>query len=106
MVARIWRGVVRRADADGYAAYVAGTGLAGYRNTPGNQGAWILRRDDGDRSEILTFSFWESREHIRAFAGDDIEQAVFYPEDDRFLVERDLTVRHYDVVAHESEADR
>jgi hypothetical protein len=35
---------------------------------------------------------------IRAFAGEDIEQAVFYPEDDRFLVERDVTVRHYEVV--------
>lgn len=99
MVARIWRGVVRRADADEYAWYIGRTGMIGYRNTPGNRGAWMLRRDDGDRSEIVTFSLWESREHIRAFAGDDIEQAVFYPEDDRFLVERDLTVRHYDVVA-------
>ena len=99
MVARIWRGVVRRADADEYAAYIGRTGMAGYRNTPGNQGAWMLRRDDGDRSEIVTFSLWESREHIRGFAGDDIEQAVFYPEDDRFLVERDLIVHHYDVVA-------
>jgi heme-degrading monooxygenase HmoA len=61
--------------------------MAGYRNTPGNRGAWMLRRDDGDRSEIVTFSLWESREHIKAFAGDDVEQAVFYPEDDRFLVE-------------------
>jgi heme-degrading monooxygenase HmoA len=59
----------------------------------------MLQRDDGDSSEIVTFSLWESHEHIKAFAGDDIERAVFYPEDDRFLVERDLTVRHYDVVA-------
>jgi hypothetical protein len=43
-------------------------------------------------------SFWDSRDSIRAFAGEDIDQAVFYPEDDRFLVERDLMVRHYDVV--------
>jgi heme-degrading monooxygenase HmoA len=73
--------------------------MAEYRSTPGNQGAWMLRRDDGDRSEIITFSFWDSTESIRAFAGDDIDQAVFYPEDDRFLIERDLRVRHYDVVA-------
>ena len=58
----------------------------------------MLRRDDGDRSEIITFSLWDSRDSIRAFAGDDIEQAVYYPEDDRFLVERDPSVRHYEVV--------
>jgi hypothetical protein len=35
---------------------------------------------------------------VRGFAGDDIGRAVFYPEDDRFLVARDLTVRHYALV--------
>ena len=78
--------------------YIVNTGMAEYQSTPGNQGAWMLRRDDGDRSEIVTFSLWDSRDSIRAFAGDDIDQAVFYPEDDHFLLERDLTVRHYDVV--------
>jgi hypothetical protein len=29
-------------------------------------------------------------------ACDDPERAVFYPEDDRFLLERDLCVSHYD----------
>jgi heme-degrading monooxygenase HmoA len=73
--------------------------MAEYRSTPGNQGAWMLRRDDGDRTEIITFSLWDSPDSIRAFAGDDIDQAVFYPEDDRFLIERDRRVRHYEVVA-------
>jgi hypothetical protein len=59
----------------------------------------MLRRDDGDRSDILTFSLWDSVDSIRAFAGEDIDQAVFYPEDDRFLIERDRTVQHYEVVA-------
>jgi heme-degrading monooxygenase HmoA len=99
MIARIWRGVVRRDDAAAYADYIAGTGMTEYRSTPGNQGAWMLRRDDGDRSEIVTFSLWDSTDSIRAFAGDDIDQAVFYPDDDRFLIERDLKVRHYEVVA-------
>jgi heme-degrading monooxygenase HmoA len=99
MIARIWRGAVRRDDADAYAEYIANTGMAEYRSTPGNHGAWMLRRDDGDRAEIITFSLWDSRESIKAFAGDDIDQAVFYPEDDRYLVERDETVRHYEVVA-------
>ena len=89
---------MRRDDADAYVEYIVNTGMAEYRATPGNQGAWMLRRDDGDRSEIITFSLWDSRDSIRAFAGEDIDQAVFYPEDDRFLIERDLKVRHYRVV--------
>jgi heme-degrading monooxygenase HmoA len=97
-VARIWRGVIRTEDRDAYNAYVADTGIKEYRQTPGNQGAHILTRDLGDgRTEITTLSFWSSLDSIRAFAGDDISVAVFYPEDDRYLLERDLTVTHYEV---------
>jgi hypothetical protein len=35
---------------------------------------------------------------VKAFAGEDVTQARFFPEDDRFLVERELEVRHFDVV--------
>ena len=97
MIARIWRGAVRAEDAAEYAAYVEETGITGYKRTPGNRGAWLLRRVDGDRAEFVTLSFWDSREAIEGFAGQDIEKAVFYPEDDRFLVERDLQVTHYEV---------
>jgi heme-degrading monooxygenase HmoA len=97
MIARIWRGAVRADDAGEYARYLQETGIEGYENTPGNRGAWALWRVSGDLAEVITLSFWESRQAIEGFAGQDIEQAVFYPEDDRFLVERDLTVRHYEV---------
>jgi heme-degrading monooxygenase HmoA len=99
MVARQWRGAVRAEDADAYAEYIRGTGMAAYAATPGNRGAWMLRRDLGELTEIVTFSLWESMDAVRAFAGEDPERAVFYPEDERYLVERDLTVTHYDVVA-------
>jgi heme-degrading monooxygenase HmoA len=95
VIARIWSGTVRLADADAYAEYIRGTGLAEYAATPGNRGAWMLRRDDGDLTEFVTLSFWESEEAIRAFAGDDIGAAVYYPEDDRYLVDRGPRVRHY-----------
>jgi heme-degrading monooxygenase HmoA len=96
-IARIWRGWTAAADADAYLAYVEETGIAAYRATPGNLGAWALRRRDGERTEFVTLSLWESLEAVRAFAGDDVERAVFYPEDDRFLVERETTVTHYEL---------
>jgi heme-degrading monooxygenase HmoA len=100
MIARMWRGWVRTADRDVYVAYIEDTGMAHYRRTPGNRGAHMLTRDlDDGRTEIVTLSFWESREVIRGFAGDDIDRAVFYPEDDRYLIDRETTVTHYEVVA-------
>ncbi len=98
MIGRIWRGAVRSEDRAAYVAYVEATGIPGYRRVPGNRGAWTLSRDLGDGlAEIVTLSFWESLEAIRGFAGEDVERAVFYPEDDRYLVERDLTVRHFEI---------
>jgi heme-degrading monooxygenase HmoA len=97
MIARIWRGWTTADDADAYAAYVDRTGIRGYEVTPGNRGAWILRRAQTDRAEILTLSFWDSLDAIRKFAGDDAEQAVFYPDDDRYLIDRELRVTHYEI---------
>ena len=101
-IARIWRGVVRSGDGDEYAGYIEETGFAAYATTPGNRGSWMLRRDDGDLTEFITFSLWDSVDAIKAFAGEDIETAVYYPEDERYLVEREDTVKHYDVAAEGS----
>jgi heme-degrading monooxygenase HmoA len=99
VVARTWKGWTRAADADTYVDYLNATGVPGLAGTAGNLGVQVFRRIDGDRAEFVVTSLWESREAIEAFAGKDIEVARFYPEDERFLVERELTVAHYDVVA-------
>ena len=98
MIARIWRGAVRREDGDAYADYMRDTGLREYRETAGNRGAYMLRREEGELTEFVMFTFWDSLEAVKAFAGDDPERAVFYPEDERYLVERDLTVQHFEVL--------
>jgi heme-degrading monooxygenase HmoA len=98
VIVRTWTGVVLRADADAYADYIRETGFAEYGQTAGNRGAWMLRRDDGDRTEFVTLSMWDSVEAIKAFAGDDIEAAVLYPEDERYLVGGESRVAHYEVV--------
>ena len=97
MIARIWRGTVRPEDADAYVAYVEQTGIRNYRETAGNISAHILRRDLEGQTEIVTLTFWESMDAIRAFAGDDPELARYYPEDDRYLIERPRNVEHFQV---------
>jgi heme-degrading monooxygenase HmoA len=98
MIARMWRGATRSEDAEAYVEYLRATGLKEYRETQGNRGAWVLWRLEDGRAEFVTFSLWESEEAVRRFAGDDPDRAVFYPEDDRFLVERELTATHYRAV--------
>ena len=97
MIARVWRGWTTAADADAYAEYLLATGMKTARATPGNLGASFLRRIEGGRAEFMTVILWETLDAVRAFAGDDIERAVFFPKDDRFLIEREMTVQHYEV---------
>jgi heme-degrading monooxygenase HmoA len=102
MIARSWRGVTRAADADHYADYVEATGLRAFAETPGNLGALLLRRpveaDGAPGTEFLVVSFWDSMDAVKRFAGPEPSKAVFYPEDDAYLVRRELTVDHYEVV--------
>ncbi|GAA2909977.1 antibiotic biosynthesis monooxygenase [Streptosporangium fragile] len=99
MIMRMWRGWTRIENADAYEKYLLATGYAGYTATEGNRGVCFTRRDEAGRSEFLLTSLWESWEAVTAFAGEDPSRAVFYDEDDRFLVERDLTAAHYEVFA-------
>lgn len=46
---------------------------------------------------MITLSWWSDLDAIRAFAGDDIEIAKYYPEDDEYLIDRETTVAHFHV---------
>ena len=100
MIARTWTGTVRTADADEYANYIRDTGFSEYARTAGNRGAWLLRREQGGTTEFITLSLWESYDAIRAFAGEDIEAAVLYPEDERYLIDGESSIAHYRVDDH------
>lgn len=97
MIARLWHGRTKASDAEAYTKYLFESGIPGYRAIPGNKGAWVLRRIEGDVAHFVTFTFWESREAIRAFAGDSIEAARYYPQDAKYLLEFEPTVTHYEV---------
>jgi hypothetical protein len=97
-VYRTWRGATRAEDAEEYVGYMGRTGYAGLRQTPGNLGVLGLVRRNGDRAEHVVVSIWDSEESIKSFAGDEIGRAVFYPEDDDYLIEKDLHVDHFAVV--------
>ena len=97
MIARIWRGITLKDKADDYLAYLHETGLRDYAKTHGNRGVTILRRNQGEHCEIMLISLWESMDAVRAFAGENPDRSVYYPEDEHFLLQMEPLVRHYDI---------
>ncbi|MBC7897039.1 MAG: antibiotic biosynthesis monooxygenase [Cytophagaceae bacterium] len=98
MIARTWHGRVPASRADAYRAYLERTGLADYQATPGFAGILVERWVEGDVAHYQLTTLWESEAAIRRFAGDDITIARYYPEDDDYLLEREPTVRHAEVL--------
>lgn len=98
-ILRRWASRIRTADRAAYTDYVRQTGVLDYGATPGNLGFQMLLRNLGDgTTEVVTLSWWTSIEASQAFAGEDYQRARYYPEDDRFLLEKPEGVEHFDIV--------
>jgi len=98
MIARVWYGSTHVDRADDYVRYLEETGIAAFRATEGNLGAFVLRRIQGGRADFVVLSLWDSMDAIRRFAGPDPDRAVYFPLDDEFLLEKTPTLDHYEVV--------
>ena len=94
-IARIFRGQMLTAKADEYERYIT-PGIEKILATPGNQGVTVLRRAEGDRTEFLVVSYWESIDAVKRFAGEDYQKPVLLPRDREFLVD-EPSVFHYQV---------
>jgi len=94
-IGRLWRGRTLAAKADAYEKYLLASGIPLVRRTPGNLGVTVMRRDEGNETEFLVLSIWESLDAIKRFAGKDYEKAVILPRDRRYLISVEPTVRHY-----------
>ncbi|QSX76995.1 antibiotic biosynthesis monooxygenase family protein [Agrilutibacter solisilvae] len=99
MIARLWHGRTPLAQADEYERFLAARAMPDYRGTPGNLGAQVLRRDESGIAHFLTLSYWDGEASIRAFAGDDLLRAKYYPQDADFLLEFEPRVTHWTVTS-------
>jgi antibiotic biosynthesis monooxygenase (ABM) superfamily enzyme len=97
MIARVWRGATLAEDGDAYAAYLEESGMRHARELPGSRGTLVLRRLRAGYAEFETILLFDSMKNVEEFAGDDLEAAVFFDEDDTYLVEKDMQVAHYEV---------
>ncbi|HWP34440.1 MAG TPA: antibiotic biosynthesis monooxygenase [Thermodesulfobacteriota bacterium] len=99
MIARIWHGRVAAERAAAYHDYMLRTGVADCRRTAGNRGVYVLRRLEEGVAHVLLVALWDSLDVVRAFAGEDVERARYYPEDGEYLLELEPAVVHYEVVS-------
>jgi antibiotic biosynthesis monooxygenase (ABM) superfamily enzyme len=97
VIARVWRGATLAEDGDAYAAYLEESGMRHARELPGSKGTLVLRRLRAGYAEFETILLFDSMENVQEFAGDDLEAAVFFDQDERYLVEKEMQVAHYEV---------
>ena len=102
MICRMWHGVTPRSKADAYAKFLEQRAVPDYRSVPGNLSVAILRRDEAEVTHFLTVTHWQSEGHIRAFAGENVLKAKYYPEDQGYLLAFEPLVQHFVVTAIET----
>lgn len=98
MIARRWHGRVPAAKADEYLSLMKDVGLADYRSTEGNRGAWCLHRHDGDIVHVEMFTLWDDEQAIGRFAGADLLKAKYYEFDPNYLLELEPEVVQFEVI--------
>ncbi|NOX68170.1 MAG: antibiotic biosynthesis monooxygenase [Gammaproteobacteria bacterium] len=98
MIIRMWHGRVKNDDAEAYRQFLIERAIPDYQSVAGNLSVKILERQESDATHFITMTSWESLDRIKAFAGDDVVKAKYYPEDERFLLEFEPSVVHYEVV--------
>jgi heme-degrading monooxygenase HmoA len=95
-ITRIWHGTTKAEHADEYLHFVEETGLRDYKTIRGNLSVKLLRRIDDDVCHFMTVTEWDSYESIKSFAGDHYHKAKYYPGDEKFLLEMEENVTHYE----------
>lgn len=98
MIARIWHGWTRRADAKKYEKMlrdeifpsIAARRIKGYR------GAELFIREDGDETEFVTLLRFDSMDAVKEFAGPDEHKPVIYPGVEQLLTRMEHA-QHYQI---------
>ena len=98
MIARLWHGWTKRADAKAYEEMLQTEILPSIaaRNIQGYHGAELFIREDGDEVEFVTLLRFDSMDAVREFAGADESKPVIFPKAEA-LIARMERARHYRV---------
>jgi antibiotic biosynthesis monooxygenase (ABM) superfamily enzyme len=96
MIARIWHGWTKLADAKTYEEILRNEIFPSIaaRKINGYHGAELFIREDGDEVEFVTLLRFDSTDGVKEFAGADASRPVIYPKAEP-LITRMEQARHY-----------
>ncbi|MHA1423995.1 MAG: antibiotic biosynthesis monooxygenase family protein [Candidatus Thorarchaeota archaeon] len=97
MIVRMWHGKTPKEKSEAYVEFLKSKAIPDYKSVEGNLGLTFLKRDEEEITHFLLVTYWNSFESIKKFAGSDPEVAKYYEEDKEFLLEKELSVIHYEV---------
>lgn len=97
MIVRTWHGCVPEALGEEFAVHLRRTGEDHARSVPGNLGVAVKRMTFRGWEHFFFATWWESLDAIKAFAGEEYQLAVHYPDDERFALVADPYVFHHTV---------
>jgi antibiotic biosynthesis monooxygenase (ABM) superfamily enzyme len=98
MIARIWHGWTKRADAKTYENMLRDEILPSIaaRNIKGYHGAELFTREDGDEMEFVTLLRFDSMDAVKEFAGSDETRPMIFPGVEKLLTRME-PAQHYRV---------
>ena len=98
MIARVWRGWTKPADAKVYEKLLRDEIFPSIavRNIEGYRGAEFFVREDGNEVEFVTLLRFDSMDAVTEFAGPDPSKPVIFPKAEA-LITRMEEARHYRV---------
>ena len=99
MIARIWHGWTKPADAKAYENMLRNEIFSSIaaRKIPGYHGAELFIREDGNEVEFVTLLRFDFMEGVKEFAGADETRPVIYPGVERLLTRMERS-QHYHIV--------
>lgn len=99
MIARIWHGKTSIENFEAYTELLKKVAVPDYQKTPGFRGLSFLRQIKDAEGHFTLITYWDNLEVIKNFAGQDIQKAKYYPEDNDYLLEFEEYVQHFEVFA-------
>jgi len=100
-IARVWHGRTPAAKADEYFQYLKESGIKKMEALDGNLGDQVFRRTENGVADFTVISYWESREAIKKWAGEDIEKTRYLDKDKEYLLELEPNVKHFEVLLND-----
>jgi heme-degrading monooxygenase HmoA len=99
MVARIWRGYTSFENAAAYERFLETEFMPAVekKNIRGYKKFQLLRKDENDEVSFITIMWFDSLDHIKAFAGEDYEKAVVHPTAQNLLKRYDHYSQHFEL---------